>query len=134
MAYEPTQWKAGDTVTSAKLNKMEQGIAASGGIRIVHLTMNDDQAMQLDITPNELMNAFENGEAVIVITHLRLSEFSQLLLFHFAQIGPTFEVIIKDNSPTFVSSDPDEYFTYVPSSDSSNDDDSGDTTPVRLRR
>ena len=27
MSYEPTEWKAGDTVTSAKLNKIEQGIA-----------------------------------------------------------------------------------------------------------
>ena len=26
MSYEPTEWKAGDTVTSAKLNKIEQGI------------------------------------------------------------------------------------------------------------
>ena len=31
MSYEPTNWKDGDLVTSAKLNKMEQGIAASGG-------------------------------------------------------------------------------------------------------
>lgn len=30
MSYEPTNWKSGDTVTSAKLNKMEQGIAAAG--------------------------------------------------------------------------------------------------------
>lgn len=27
MSYEPTNWKDGDLVTSAKLNKMEQGIA-----------------------------------------------------------------------------------------------------------
>lgn len=26
MSYEPTEWKAGDTVTSTKLNKIEQGI------------------------------------------------------------------------------------------------------------
>ena len=29
MAYEPTNWKAGDVVTSAKLNKMEQGIVSN---------------------------------------------------------------------------------------------------------
>ena len=38
MSYEPTQWSAGDTVTSAKLNKLEQGIANS--ILIVHSDMN----------------------------------------------------------------------------------------------
>ena len=27
MAYEPTQWRSGDTITSERLNKMEQGIA-----------------------------------------------------------------------------------------------------------
>ena len=31
MAYEPTVWKSGDVVTSAKLNKIEQGIANAGG-------------------------------------------------------------------------------------------------------
>jgi len=30
MSYEPTTWKSGDTVTSAKLNKIEQGIANAG--------------------------------------------------------------------------------------------------------
>lgn len=34
MSYEPTNWKSGDIVTSAKLNKIEQGIAAGGGILI----------------------------------------------------------------------------------------------------
>lgn len=38
MSYEPTQWKAGDTVTSAKLNKMEQGIAGGANILIAHGT------------------------------------------------------------------------------------------------
>lgn len=27
MAYTPTNWKSGDVVTSAKLNKLEQGVA-----------------------------------------------------------------------------------------------------------
>jgi hypothetical protein len=43
MSYTPTNWKAGDTVTSAKLNKMEQGIANAGGanILVAHCTMNE---------------------------------------------------------------------------------------------
>ena len=35
MSYTPTNWKAGDTVTSAKLNKMEQGIANAEGANIL---------------------------------------------------------------------------------------------------
>lgn len=32
MSYTPTTWAAGDVVTSAKLNKLEQGVAAADGI------------------------------------------------------------------------------------------------------
>lgn len=38
MAYEPTQWRSGDTITSERLNKMEQGIAGSGEFYAVHTT------------------------------------------------------------------------------------------------
>jgi len=31
MSYTPTNWKSGDVITSAKLNKLENGVAASGG-------------------------------------------------------------------------------------------------------
>lgn len=31
MSYEPTVWQAGDTITSARLNKLEQGVAGGGG-------------------------------------------------------------------------------------------------------
>ena len=31
MSYSPTTWESGDTITSAKLNKIEQGIASAGG-------------------------------------------------------------------------------------------------------
>lgn len=50
MSYEPTNWKSGDTVTSAKLNKMEQGIANAG---VVVCTM-DMQTMALDHTYAEI--------------------------------------------------------------------------------
>ena len=34
MAYTPTEWQCGDTITADKLNKLEQGVAnASGGGR-----------------------------------------------------------------------------------------------------
>lgn len=35
MSYEPTEWKTGDVVTSAKLNKLEQGVADAGGILVL---------------------------------------------------------------------------------------------------
>lgn len=57
MSYEPTQWSAGDTVTSAKLNKMEQGIAANGGILIVHVIENENNPTTLDKTWQEIHDA-----------------------------------------------------------------------------
>lgn len=59
MSYEPTNWKSGDTVTSAKLNKMEQGIANAGGVLIVGIDM---QTMTLDKTYAEIASA---GYAVL---------------------------------------------------------------------
>lgn len=51
MSYEPTTWKSGDVVTSAKLNKMEQGIANAGAL-IVH-----DNNGTLDKTWQEIHDA-----------------------------------------------------------------------------
>lgn len=53
MSYEPTTWKDGDLVTSAKLNKMEQGIANGGGILVVH----QDENNRLDKTWQEIYDA-----------------------------------------------------------------------------
>ena len=35
MAYTPTNWATGDTVTATKLNKLEQGVANAGSAMIV---------------------------------------------------------------------------------------------------
>ncbi len=34
MSYTPTNWQSGDTITSEKLNKIENGIASADGYRI----------------------------------------------------------------------------------------------------
>ena len=62
MSYEPTNWKAGDTVTSAKLNKIEQGVADAGGIFIVHKS---DEGV-LDKTWKEIAEAQRTGLVILV--------------------------------------------------------------------
>ena len=62
MSYEPTTWKAGDTVTSAKLNKMEQGIAGSNTGNFI-ITYNS-QADSCDKTWQEVADAISNGQTV----------------------------------------------------------------------
>ena len=54
MAYEPTNWKTGDVVTSAKLNKLEQGVAAGSGVLVVS---KDTATSALDKTWREIREA-----------------------------------------------------------------------------
>ena len=62
MAYEPTQWRSGDTITSERLNKMEQGIAGSGDVYVLHTTVT--------VTPAET----EGGEATYTYSSVELRE------------------------------------------------------------
>ena len=59
MSYTPTTWKAGDTVTSAKLNKMEQGIVTANDIEIIHIIENPDSdyPYTLDKTWQEILDS-----------------------------------------------------------------------------
>ena len=57
MSYEPTNWQAGDIVTSAKLNKMEQGI--TNNARDIFIINNNDGL--LDKTAGEIETAVESG-------------------------------------------------------------------------
>lgn len=64
MAYEPTQWRSGDTITSERLNKMEQGIAGSGSgdAYVLHTTMT--------LTPAET----EGGNPTVTFSSVELRE------------------------------------------------------------
>lgn len=59
MAYDPTNWKSGDVVTAAKLNKLEQGVA-NGGVLVVGATIDSDK-MVLDKTWQEIYDALQGG-------------------------------------------------------------------------
>lgn len=122
MAYEPTQWKAGDTVTSAKLNKMEQGIAASGGIRVVQLLVSNFGPITLVITPNELINAFRNSEVIIISGVNSEGNTFQSLISDYHYDGTTYFIQVNEDLPIFTFSDPDVTFSYTPES-------SGDNNP-----
>lgn len=63
MSYEPTNWKTGDVVTSAKLNKLEQGVAAGSGVLVVTGTYEGD-IETLDKTWQEIIDALSSGKIV----------------------------------------------------------------------
>ena len=57
MSYEPTTWKDGDIVTSAKLNKLEQGVASSEILVVNEEYDEDNDCNVLDKTIQEIANA-----------------------------------------------------------------------------
>ena len=67
MAYEPTNWKTGDVVTSAKLNKLEQGVAAGSGVLVLHSTYDESlDTYVLDKTAFEIYSASLEGKVVVI--------------------------------------------------------------------
>lgn len=73
MSYTPTEWNTGDIVTAEKLNKLENGVA-SGGIFIVN-TLVDEQTLRpiLDKTWQEIKDAFDAMNIVILIANINSS-------------------------------------------------------------
>jgi len=72
MSYEPTVWKTGDVVTSAKLNKLEQGVAgggSGGGALLLH----EDENGTLDKTYAEIAEAAQTS-VVMVFTLINEGE------------------------------------------------------------
>ena len=64
MAYEPTVWKSGDVVTSAKLNNIESGIVNS----LLVVTADEDNALDHTYAEIEAANfvVFKNAESSVV--------------------------------------------------------------------
>ena len=53
MSYTPNTWQTGDTITAAKLNNMEQGVANAGGVLLVNATVSG-RRVDLDKTWQEI--------------------------------------------------------------------------------
>lgn len=98
MSYEPTNWKDGDLVTSAKLNKIEQGIAAGGGVLIAH-----DEDGTLDKTWQEIHDA----DACIICGLMKQSKTFDLVSM-VGQGSSTF-MIETQSDRIFGASSPDDY-------------------------
>lgn len=83
MSYEPTTWKDGDLVTSAKLNKIEQGIAnGSGGTLVVHLAWSEGETVA---TMDKTWQQIYDADSVVAID--RHEEDGTLLLEHYSIYG-----------------------------------------------
>lgn len=65
MAYTPTNWVTGDTVTATKMNKLEQGVANAGGGDIFFDIATEDGT--LDKTWTEILTALSANKIVRVV-------------------------------------------------------------------
>lgn len=67
MAYEPYEWKAKDNITTARLNHIEQGIAAGGGAMVVSMDLDSKPtSVPFPMTWKEVNDTITSGTIVIV--------------------------------------------------------------------
>ena len=72
MSYDPTNWKAGDVISSQKLNKLEQGVADAGGgggnlvVTITKTEEGGEVTYTADKTAGEIKAAMESGQGVAI--------------------------------------------------------------------
>lgn len=68
MAYEPTNWKTGDVVTSAKLNKLENAVANGGWLICNATPVSGTEYMMIDKTWQEIHDSIVAGCPVAAIS------------------------------------------------------------------
>lgn len=101
MAYEPTVWKSGDVVTSAKLNNIESGIVNS----LLVVTMDTD---------NKLDHTYAEIEAANYVVYKYapeggLASFSPINMRGFSQNVYMVGFEIDGNMAAYTASSKDEY-------------------------
>ena len=108
MSYTPTTWKDGDLVTSAKLNKIENGIVGASGLFIIHEEWqeeNNEYSLTDNVSYNDVKNALLSGKLPILLDIYDEGISSD----YFSSIDyedDTYRVIFKDT--TLIAEDPDE--------------------------
>lgn len=66
MAYTPTTWTTGDTITASAMNKIENGIAGAGSALIVTTSIVNGETT-LDKTVQEIYDAISNGTPAYLV-------------------------------------------------------------------
>ncbi len=104
MSYEPTNWKSGDVVTSAKLNKLEQGVANAGGVLIVSST----QEGVLNKTWQEIHDAMLTSLVAIVMSN---GNAVMTMLVTGVEVSGSYKVVAGET--LFIASSADDYPVYT---------------------
>lgn len=92
MAYEPTQWRSGDTITSERLNKMEQGIAGggSGEFYALHTTVTATSDGNNNITYTySSVELQESGLPIFLVVEEEVSSATAVNIYHLVRYDDT---------------------------------------------
>lgn len=84
MAYTPTTWATGDTITASAMNKIENGIASAGGALIVNTNGASQNACgeydyneTLDATFAEIYDTLAEGKPVYIKRHIETDGYNE---------------------------------------------------------
>lgn len=106
MSYEPTVWKSGDTVTSAKLNKLEQGLANNSQVFLVYLISGENR---LDKTMGEILDAFQQKT---VLVKIEMNDYFQFLRIDgIVYMSDEYTILLPLQGFTFTATSLDDYPT-----------------------
>ena len=117
MAYDPTVWKSGDTITSAKLNKLENGLAEAsgggtgGGALVVNATMSGSTIV-LDKTYKEITSVFTSGGNVVISLPDRQgseNSFAAVVFTEYTELGYAVAASVGISSVQFHAAKEDDY-------------------------
>lgn len=109
--YEPTEWKKGDVVTSAKLNKLEQGVANAGVLiaNVIVTGEDPDQTITLDKTWQEIADA----DFCVIRSTEETAEDSLVMFYCVQRVGTELGTYIVDlGSSSFITDSPNGYPVY----------------------
>ena len=103
MAYTPTNWTTGDTITATAMNKIENGIANAGGGVSGLCT---DTSGTLDKSYNDIVAILEAGVIPFIFQN------NTVYIFEFADVGEFYEAnfycAINSDGLMYVASDADD--------------------------
>lgn len=115
MSYTPTTWKSGDVVTSAKLNKLEGGVAAANDEFVITCTPTaQDLSGTVDKTNAEIFAAYQAGKKIVIQILGQGGDVANVInpsSFDYYYQGGTWAGVLVN--ATFVYNSNDTYFLVV---------------------
>lgn len=106
MAYEKTVWQAGDTVTAAKLNKLENGVAMGGAVYIPVTINEGEQTASINYSYNEIAEIINEG-ATIIFT-IEINDGISFFYVSYIAVESGSYLVGTNEGPVFYSESADE--------------------------